>query len=186
MINKKILAGLLLVSIVTAWIWSTFANDTNSWSTSTWRVNKWDFKKCFWWFGFGKHFWNRWEHYNLTDAEKTVLKSMSTDEKKAFFEKKGIENKKVMDENFAKKEKEDLVIDALLAWNKLTDEQEALRKEIIKERSDEKIEMQTRKAQMDEIKKLIDKKESGIELTIDEKTKLEEFKWENIGWRHWR
>ncbi|MDP2396500.1 MAG: hypothetical protein Q8S84_02455 [bacterium] len=40
---------------------------------------------------------------------------MTNDEKKAFYDKKGLENKKIMDENFAKKEKEEAVIDALLA-----------------------------------------------------------------------
>ncbi|MDP2090834.1 MAG: hypothetical protein Q8K30_04525 [Candidatus Gracilibacteria bacterium] len=186
MINKKILAGLLLVSIVTAGIGSTFANDTNTGTTSTGRIIKGEFKKGLGGFGFGKHFGNKGGYYNLTDAEKTALKSMTNDEKKAFYDKKGLENKKIMDENFAKKEKEEAVIDALLAGNKLTDEQNALRNEIIKERNERKIEMQKRKNQMDEIKKIIDKKESGIELTTEEKTKLEELKGEKRKGRHGR
>lgn len=184
MINKKILAGLLLVSIATAWIWSTFANNTNTWSTSTWNVDKCEFNKWFW---FWKHFWNKFWHYNLTDTEKTALKTMTNDEKKAFLDKKELENKKLMDEKFAKMEKKEAVIDALLTWNKLTSEQEILKTELIKERSDRKKELETRKNNMLEIKRIIDKKESWVELTNEEKTKIEQFKWEKKGkWRYWR
>jgi len=52
MINKKILAILLLFSFIVAWIWNTFADNSNNWKTSTWFINKW--------FSWEKHFIWEW------------------------------------------------------------------------------------------------------------------------------
>lgn len=106
------------------------------------------------------------EMKNLTDAEKTALKTMTDTQKKEFFEKKRAEME-------AKMTAENTVIDKLLAGQTLTAEEEALRKTIITERAQRKTEMETRKAEMEKIKTILDKKKTGTPLTAEETTLLE-------------
>jgi len=61
MINKKILAILLLFSFIVAWIWNTFADNSNNWKTSTWFINKW--------FSWEKHFIWEWIKINSDDRK---------------------------------------------------------------------------------------------------------------------
>jgi hypothetical protein len=85
----------------------------------------------------------------LTDAEKTSLESMSDTEKKAFFDKKRLEAE-------AKKDARETVIDKLLAGTALSSDEETIRAEIIKERS----EMKAKKAEFKAIKTLLEKKKN--------------------------
>lgn len=59
---------------------------------------------------------------------------MTTEEKKAFFEAKKLEQK-------AKRDAREGVIDKLLAWEVLTANEELIRAEIIKERANRKTKM---------------------------------------------
>lgn len=84
----------------------------------------------------GWFMWKGWESKwwfinNLTTEEKTALESMTNEEKKVFFEAKRAEMQ-------AKKESHESVIDKLLAWEKLTADEELIRAEIIKERAERK------------------------------------------------
>ncbi len=104
------------------------ANKPEMWRWE-WKMGKWQWK-------------GRWDRggfiNNLTEEEKTALDSMTDDEKKAFFETKKAEND-------AKRTSHENVIDKLLSWEKLTAEEEVVRAEIIKERSERKTEMEARK-----------------------------------------
>lgn len=80
--------------------------------------------------------WNKWGFLNdLTTEEKTTLEAMSDDEKKAFFETKKAEMQ-------ARREAHEAVIDKLLAWEKLTSDEELVRTEIVKERAERKAKIQ--------------------------------------------
>ena len=193
MTNKKILAWLLLSSLIIAWVWSTFAANNNSGSTNTGTVSNWFLKNK--WFNPEKHFrWNLfdlekgfkwgWFKNNLTDTEKKSLDSMTDEQKKAFFSKKMEEQIKVMEKNKADRDLKEWVIDTLLAWWTLTTEQQALRTEIIKERADRKKDMIEHESQMKEIKTIIDKKNTWAELTSDEKLKIENMKDFKREWNH--
>ncbi len=82
--------------------------------------------------------WDKWMEWmmgawfspmtQLTDAEKTALANMTSDQKKAFFDAKITEVK-------AKAEAKETVIDKLLAGTALTADEEILRQEIIKDRA---------------------------------------------------
>lgn len=184
MIDKKILAVVLLVSVVIAWVWSTFAY-SGTWSTNTGSTNNWYFKD-FDWFGRGNHFkWGKFKD-NLTDAEKTALATMTDEQKTAFYAKKKEDQKVIMEQEMAKRELKEWVIDTLLAGWTLTPEQQILKTEIIKERADRKIQMEQRKTQMNEIKTIMEKKKNWETLTTEEEAKLSQFKNDKRGWKHWR
>ncbi len=130
----------------------------------------------------GKWHWDRWWEMrergfenNLTDAEKTALKTMTNAEKQTFFETKMTTQK-------AKMEAYENVIDKLLAWVTLTSEEEAIKQEIIKQRAERKAKMVEMETKMTEIKAILEKKKSGETLTSDEQAKLDTFKSE----RHWK
>ncbi|MDD5769722.1 MAG: hypothetical protein PHE25_02040 [Candidatus Gracilibacteria bacterium] len=105
---------------------------------------------------------------NLTDAEKTALETMTSDDKRAFFEKK------ITDEQ-AKKEAQETVIDKLLAGTTLTADEEIIRTEIIKQRAERKAEMEARKKEIASIKTIIEKKRAGTILTTDEQATFDKF-----------
>lgn len=120
--------------------------------------DKWWMWKMMWeWMWFGPMI-------QLTDAEKTSLKSMSDTEKKAFFDKKRLEAE-------AKKDARKTVIDKLLAGTALSSDEETVRAEIIKERA----EMKAKKAEFDAIKTLLEKKKNWETLTADEEAKITAF-----------
>lgn len=171
MMNKKILAVVLLFSVTSAWIWVTFADDSSTWSTGTWVTNNWFFKnfKDFGWFKHRKE----WFKNNLIDDEKTELASISDVEKKSFFDKKREEQIVLMEKNKADRELREWVIDALLAWKSLTSEQEILRNEIIKERAERKIQMLEREEEMTNFRAIMDKKKTWETLTSEEQTILD-------------
>lgn len=78
--------------------------------------------------------WKWWFMNHLTEEEKTALESMTDDEKKAFFDTKKAEMQ-------VKRQSHEAVIDKLLAWEKLTADEEAVRAEIIKHRAEMKTKM---------------------------------------------
>ncbi len=170
MINKKILAGLVLATVVTTGLSYSFANDT----TSTWSStrNNSDYRHMSImdnkWFHQWKHWWIDWMHKELTAEEKTALESMTDAQKKVFFDTK-MQNEK------ANMDKEESVIDKLLAWSTLTSDEEIVRQELIKQRAERKVEMQARKTEMDAMKVVFDKKASWQTLTSDEQAKLDKF-----------
>ncbi|NDK08545.1 hypothetical protein EOM39_04870 [Candidatus Gracilibacteria bacterium] len=104
----------------------------------------------------------------LTDAEKTALESMSDTEKQEFFEKKREEQK-------AKMEAHENVIDKVLAGSTLTAEEETIKQEIITQRTERKTKIAEMEAKIAEIKPILEKKKAGTTLTADEQTKLDEF-----------
>ena len=120
----------------------------------------------------GDRWWKMWERWfwfaELTDAEKTALESMTDTEKQEFFEKKREEQK-------AKMESHENVIDKLLAWSTLTSEEETIKQEIITQRAERKLKQAEMEAKMAEIKPILEKKKAWTTLTSDEQTKLDEF-----------
>lgn len=165
--NKKIIAGATLAAIGLAGISTTFASVTNTGTTTENTTNnsatvannnqengprhdKWGMA----------HMDGRMMD-NLTDAEKTTLQSLSETEKKAFFEKKMTEEK-------AKRDKEEAIIDKLLAGTSLTAEEETTRQEIIKSRAERKTKMAEMEQKRTEIEAILKKKEAGTTLTADE------------------
>lgn len=104
----------------------------------------------------------------LTDEEKESLKDMTREEKREFFETK-------LEEHIAEVEARENVIDKLLAWEELTDEEEEIRQEIIEQRAQAKAKREERKEKMEEIKTILDKRDAWEELTDEEKDSLEQF-----------
>ncbi|MDD2870706.1 MAG: hypothetical protein PHS49_01845 [Candidatus Gracilibacteria bacterium] len=171
MINKKILAVVLLASVTAAGIGVTFADDSSTGSTGTGVTNN-GFFKNFKDFGGFKHRKEGFKN-NLTDDEKTEFASMSDVEKKSFFDKKREEQIVLMEKNKVDRELREGVIDALLAGKSLTSEQEILRNEIIKERAERKTKMLEKEEEMTKFRAIMDKKKTGETLTSEEQTILD-------------
>ena len=102
----------------------------------------------------------------LTDAEKTALTTMTTEQKQAFLAQKRAEME-------ARRTAHETVIDKLLAGQALTAQEETTRQEIIKERAERKTEMTARKAQLEKLKTVLEKQKAGTTLTADEQTLLD-------------
>ena len=100
---------------------------------------------------------------NLTDDEKTSLEAMSDEEKQAFFDVKKEEMK-------AQKEATKGVVDALIAGDTLTANQEATRLEMIAKMSD--TDSHHKGKGNGEWKEIIAKILAGDELSADEETQL--------------
>ena len=96
---------------------------------------------------------------NLTDDEKKSLENMTDTQKKEFFQKK-------MNEQKAKMDARDAVLDKLLNGESLSDAD----KVIVTEIKAERVKMKTKGAQMDNIRTKIDKNET---LTTEEQTFLD-------------
>ncbi len=96
---------------------------------------------------------------NLTDDEKKSLESMTDAQKKEFFQKK-------MDEQKAKMDARDAVLDKLLNGESLSDADKVIVSEIKAERA----KMKAERAQMDNIRTKLDKNET---LTTEEQTFLD-------------
>lgn len=128
---------------------------------------KWFGKK---WDMWDHKMWMKWEHKmwmwfdKLTDAEKTSLEKMTDTEKKAFFEAKRLENE-------TKAEAREAVIDKLISWTTLNDEEKKVLEEIKIERAEKK----AKKAEMKEIRTIMEKKRAWTTLTADEEAKLKTF-----------
>lgn len=101
---------------------------------------------------------------DMSDSEKTQFESMTYTEKKAFFEKKRIENEQ-------KNDAREAVIDKLLLWTALTDADKVIVEEIKLQRAWEKI----KKAEREQMKVLMDKVNTWITLTADEQIKFDAF-----------
>lgn len=99
---------------------------------------------------------------SLTDDEKKSLESMTDAQKKEFFQKK-------MDEQKAKMDARDAVIDKLLNGESLSDAD----KIIVTEIKAERVKMKAERAQMDTIRAKLDKNEA---LTTEEQTLLDTHK----------
>ncbi|MDD2487093.1 MAG: hypothetical protein PHS92_01890 [Candidatus Gracilibacteria bacterium] len=110
----------------------------------------------------------------LTDAEKTSLKTMTADQKKAFFEQKRTDAE-------AKRTARENIIDKLLNGEILTDADKIIVSEIKAERAAEKTKQAEMKAKIEEIKPILEKGKAGQTLTDAEKTKLKELKPEGKG-----
>lgn len=104
---------------------------------------------------------------SLTDEEKTAIEAMSDTERQEFMSAK-------KEEMTAKREAQEAVIDALLAGDTLSADQEAVKQEIINERAERKTAMAEKQAQMEILKPIMEKKRAGEELTADEEAQLEE------------
>ncbi len=166
MINKKIVAGILISGILTAWVWATFANDTNINSKNMpffKNLKKWSWME---------YFKGGLMKNNLTNEEKIALNSMTDEQKIEFYNKK-------TEEQLVKRGLKESVIDTLLAWGKLTSEQEVIRNEIIKERAE-------MKAKMEEFKTIMEKRKAWETLTNEEESMLEGFKYNKKGKHFWK
>lgn len=146
--NKKNLLALSLVWVLTV--------------SSIWYAGA-----SFSWKSFGKWFWIKSE----LNIDKELLESMSSEERKAYMNEKREE----MKANFENRE---LVIDKLLNKQTLTSDEDSLRLEIIKERSEKKLQMEEMKWKMEEKKAIMEKVKSWIELTNEEQELINSFKWE--------
>lgn len=154
----------------------TLMEKQKSWATLTteeitkleeFKANRPEWK--FWWM-WEKRGWGFHDNFkNLTDTEKTALESMSDEEKTAFFEAKEVEMQ-------AERTARENIIDKLLAWTTLTQDEEKIRAEIITDRAEKKVEMEEMKTKMDEMKTIFEKQKSWTTLTADETAKLEELK----------
>jgi hypothetical protein len=189
--QNKILAGILTTSLL--WI-STFsfvsaATGSSSWVTKT-QVQELiakqkagttltdaekkilESKKWLQWKGHNgekRWKWNfRWPELQLTESEKIALESMTDTQKQAFFD-----NKRTQQE--AKMDAKENVIDKVLNGETLNDAEKLILEDIKKERAARKLERQTRKAEMETIEPLLDKKRAGTTLTTDEQAKLDAF-----------
>lgn len=111
----------------------------------------------------------KWIISNLTQEEQLSLESMTEEEKELFFKTK----KEALEKQ---REERELVIDKLLSWISLSSQEEIIRKEIITQRENMKIKKAEQIAKKEEIKTILEKKESGVELTQEEQTILDEFK----------
>ena len=158
--NKKILAAVLLTALTATWV--TFASNQDV--TSTWNTQKEQrfFKK---WFDFNDRKWAWFWFQELTQEEKTSLETMTSEEKKAFFESK-------MTQMQEKRELHEKVIDKLLNKETLTSQEEEIRQEIITQRAENK----AKRLEMEEYRSIMEKQKSNETLTSEEQAKLEEFK----------
>ncbi len=79
------------------------------------------------------------------------------------------------------------VIDKLLSWQSLTQEEQTLKTKIIQERADRKAQMEKRKAQMEQYRVIMEKKRAWEPLTQEEQTKLGTLK-ANMkkSWKNWK
>ena len=119
--------------------------------------------------------------YSYADEETTTTNTVKeyrqmkfdrvelTDEQKAEMEAQ-------REEKQAQREAHEAVIDALLAGETLTADQEVIRAEIIEQRAQKKADMQERQAQMEQMKSIMQKVKDGEELTDEEQTLLDEMK----------
>lgn len=159
--------------------WTTFWSGINLEKKSFWKEKWcWCWKKMERWFKWernenwswgligNENFWFKWMPWfiDLTSDEKTKLETMTNEEKKVFFENKKLENEKKM-------ESRELVIDKLLNGTTLTSEEELIKQEIITQRN----EMKTKKVEMDEMRKLMEKVKNWETLTTEEQTKINDF-----------
>lgn len=92
-----------------------------------------------------------------------------TDEQKA-------EMQAQREEKQVQREAHEAVIDALLAGETLTADQEVIRAEIIEQRAERKIKMEERKEKMLQFKEIRNKIQSWEDLTADEQALLDEMK----------
>lgn len=170
--NKKVLTWVVISTIILTWVWASFASSETNAEKTTNSVK--EFTKNMWGKMFKGYEWKIWGKFkwdnNLTAEEKTSLKSMSNEEKKAFIESKITQQKANMD---AKEN----VIDKILAWESLTTDEQTIKTEIIKQRADRKIKMQEQKAKMESIKAILEKKKAGETLTAEQEVSLKELKW---------
>ncbi len=195
--NNKVLSFVLVVGIASTWFVGISAANSGTTSTpsekSSW-MNQ-ELKKIHKGHQFGK----RKGLKNLTEDEKLALESMSDEERKAFFQQKKEEKK-------ANKEASKAVLDALIAGETLSADQEANRLEMLAkieegkhQRNNADIiakilawdalseaeqielqEMQEKKAEREAQKALLEpikaKLDAGEELTDDEQSLLDEAK----------
>lgn len=134
------------------------------------KANKLNWKWMWFWMMMGWKMWFWWKFMNkLTQEEKDNLKNMTSDEKRAFFDKKRIEQEEKMIAH-------NNIIDKLLAWEALTNEEESLRQEMIKERAEMKKLKQQRQLERQAMDLIFIKMKNWEALTSDEQTKLDEFR----------
>lgn len=152
--NIKIIALILIaISIIASWttlvtnwmynwIWRYWMNDwvndldwwcwiwMHNWEWWYWMwmhmwMHNWD-----WWWMMWFWFWKEWWFLNnLTTEEKTKLDKMTNEEKKLFLETKRNEFK-------TKQDLKEKVIDKILNWETLSKEEETIKQEIIKQRTE--------------------------------------------------
>lgn len=188
--KKNIIISSVAASILVAGLVGiqASADETNS--------SKNDFKKSWfermhWKFTHDCEFrkWRAWFMKWISDEEKLQLKSMTKEERKAFFETKKAERDAEREAKKAERQAHENVIDKLLAWETLTPEEETLRTEIIKKRAERKQEMEARETQREEMKTIMEKKKAWEDLTDEEEAKLDsmkkEHKWERWHHRGW-
>ena len=194
--NNKILSAILIAWIAATgftglsyadtetiddWVKTIKESRQFSWDDSERKGSRWEWKK-----------WSEKWHFkmnNLTDEEKISLETMSDEDKKEFFEAKKTEQQAAKVEQKAQRDSREAVIDSLLAWERLTTEQEVLRTEIINEREERKVKQVERESKMEEVKIILDKKHAGEDLTDEEQTILDEMKDSKKGgkkgWNKW-
>jgi len=173
--NNKLLSAVLIAGITaTGFAGLSSANDDTQVTTEK-TIKEQGFK----WAKFGNN-GPRGMHA-ISDEDKTLIESMSDDEKKSYFESKKEEAKIEI-------ELKESVIDNLLAGNTLTAEQEEVRAEMVTERAEQKekkLEMKEKmeemKAKMEEVKIIMEKKQAGEELTQEEEETLTSLKSQNKG-----
>lgn len=185
MINKKLFTWVLIAWIITTG--SAFA--ATNYSTMSWSLNKHkdsfsgsiEKRLNFEWFENDHKM--MFGGINLTAEEKTALSKMTSEQKKAFIDKKMADFKAIQD-------KKEAVIDKLLNSEALTDADKVIVEQIKKDRAEKK----AQRDKMEEIRKLMEKQRNGITLTVEESKKIAEFKatmpkmwkeWKMWMWKRW-
>lgn len=167
--NNKLLSAILIAGVTaTGFAGISSANDTSITDIST--VNE----KSFW----GKKMHGNRGIKNMSEEDKVLIESMNDSEKKEFFKAKKEELK-------ANKQAKESVIDALLAGNTLTLEQEVLRAEIITQRAEKKAKQIEREEQKKIMKAIKEKKNNWEDLTVEEEELLDSFKEKHKGKKRW-
>lgn len=152
--NKRIIAAIAITGIALSWITYTYANEGISTKISSkeysrdWLMKGMKMKWGHMGWGHMKKGYKMW--LNLTDEEQTSLETMTNDEKKAFFELKREEMKLV-------KEQRENVIDKLLAWTELNNEEQLIRADIIEQRAERKLKQEEMRDKRNEMRKIYEK-----------------------------
>jgi len=129
------------------------------WRKFNWFWDKNNFKK-----------WKRGFMKGLTDAERTSIEEMTDEERKAFFDERRELRKAEMEDRRVIREGHEAIIDKLINWEELTEEEDAIREEIKELRAD-------RKAKKKELQSIIEKKKNWKELTEEEENTLNKHRW---------
>jgi len=192
--TKKV--WILILSAVVAGVVVSWTN-ANMFSF-TWDINdriemRNDIEGNGWWFWKIRNInFKKWINGNmkwLTDDEKTALETMTDEEKKEFFEWKRSERQAEMETRKADRESHMWVVDKLINWEELSDDEEVILEEIKEKRAERQASVEERQVKDEEFRTIMDKVIAWEDITDEEKSIIDEHKVNSNrwmwGWRRW-